>query len=181
MNDLLLTLHDAVVSFDEQTDSPTIAFAERLAGCSALMFRVAYSVVRHREDAEDIAQEALLRACSKQEALRRPESLRFWLVRICWRLALDHRRAAGRRLRRQEAAAEQAVPGNAEDAAAGREFQERLRAAIDRLPQKLRIVLLLAAIEGHTVAEVARLLELPEGTVKSRLSLARRRLLEVLR
>jgi RNA polymerase sigma-70 factor (ECF subfamily) len=53
--------------------------------------------------------------------------------------------------------------------------------AVDALPEKLRIVTVLAAIEGHGVAEVARLLELPQGTVKSRLHLARKALAERLR
>ena len=53
--------------------------------------------------------------------------------------------------------------------------------AVDALPEKLRIVTVLAAIQEHDVASVARLLELPEGTVKSRLYLARKSLAERLR
>ncbi|HSF02322.1 MAG TPA: sigma factor-like helix-turn-helix DNA-binding protein, partial [Solirubrobacterales bacterium] len=68
-----------------------------------------------------------------------------------------------------------------EAAAAGNEFRAHLLAGIDALPEKVRIVLVLAGIEGHGMREIATLLELPEGTVKSRLHLARRRLLECLR
>ena len=53
--------------------------------------------------------------------------------------------------------------------------------AIDALPEKLRVVIVLASIEGHDVREVAALLRVPEGTVKSRLFLARQRLKEALR
>ena len=56
-----------------------------------------------------------------------------------------------------------------------------LRAAIEALPEKLRIVIVLAAIEEHDIREVARLLGVPEGTVKSRLFLARKALAEKLR
>jgi RNA polymerase sigma-70 factor (ECF subfamily) len=56
-----------------------------------------------------------------------------------------------------------------------------LWAAIDALPDKLRVVIVLSNIDEHDVAEVARLLDLPEGTVKSRLFLARRRLREYLK
>ena len=56
----------------------------------------------------------------------------------------------------------------------GNERAERLWQAIDALPEKLRLVIVLFAIEGHDVAEVARLLDVPEGTVKSRLFLARK-------
>jgi len=57
---------------------------------------------------------------------------------------------------------------------------ERLWRAVDALPEKLRVVVVLANLEGHDVREVAALLRLPEGTVKSRLFLARQRLKEQL-
>ena len=53
--------------------------------------------------------------------------------------------------------------------------------AIDALPEKLRMVIVLSAIEGHDIRDVSRLLRLPEGTVKSRLFLARKGLAEDLR
>ena len=68
-----------------------------------------------------------------------------------------------------------------EDAAARAELRARVSEAVDALPEKLRIVTVLAAIQEHDVASVARLLELPEGTVKSRLYLARKSLAEKLR
>ena len=67
------------------------------------------------------------------------------------------------------------------DQAARAELRARVSEAVDALPEKLRIVTVLAAIEEHDLASVARLLELPEGTVKSRLHLARKALAERLR
>ena len=61
------------------------------------------------------------------------------------------------------------------------EDRAALWAAIDTLPEKLRVVIVLASIEGHDMREVAALLRVPEGTVKSRLFLARQRLKEALR
>ena len=61
-----------------------------------------------------------------------------------------------------------------------RERAGRLWTAIDALPEKLRIAIVLANIEEHDIGEVARLLDIPEGTVKSRLFLARQRLKELL-
>jgi RNA polymerase sigma-70 factor (ECF subfamily) len=58
---------------------------------------------------------------------------------------------------------------------------DRLWQSIDSLPEKLRVVLVLSAIEGHTVRNVAELLRIPEGTVKSRLFLARKALAEKLK
>jgi RNA polymerase sigma factor (sigma-70 family) len=68
----------------------------------------------------------------------------------------------------------------AHEALEARERAERLWAAIDALPAKLRIAIVLANIEEHDVGEVGRLLNVPEGTVKSRLFLARQRLKELL-
>lgn len=156
-------------------------FEERLADSGPLAFRVAYSVLRQREDAEDVAQEALARAYTNFGRLRDRESFRGWLVRICWRLAMDHRRSGKRRERRELEAALVEPGPNVEDVASQNEFRERLWRAIDALPGKLRLVVVLAAMEGHAVSEVATLLDLPPGTVKSRLFLARRQLAEALR
>ena len=59
-----------------------------------------------------------------------------------------------------------------------RERAEQLWHAIDALPEKLRLVIVLAGIEGHDIREVAALLAVPDGTVKSRLFLARKQLKE---
>ncbi len=79
------------------------------------------------------------------------------------------------------AALREPAPPTVEEVAASREFERRLAAAIEGLPEKLRMVLTLAGIEEHNLTEVSRLLGIPEGTVKSRLHLARKRLTEVLR
>src|SRR2546428_4520955 len=92
---------DRPVTRGEATDLE-VEFEARLADSAALAFRIAYSVLRHREDAEDAAQEALARAYRKLGTLRERERFRAWLVRICWRLARDRRRAAKRRERREE-------------------------------------------------------------------------------
>ena len=64
--------------------------------------------------------------------------------------------------------------------AASNEFDRHLAAAMDELPEKLRQALVLAAIQGHSMREVAEILNLPEGTVKSRVHLARKQLTEKL-
>jgi RNA polymerase sigma-70 factor (ECF subfamily) len=155
-------------------------FEQRLGESSRLAFRVAYGVLRNRQDAEDVAQEALVRAYRKLPSLRDRERFRAWLVRISWRLAIDHRRSGKRRELREQAALETAGDPTAEDMAAASEFGERLWRAIDALPEPLRIVTVLAGIEGHKMGEIAALLELPEGTVKSRLHIARKQLAEAL-
>lgn len=158
-------------------------FEERVADSSTLAFRVALGVLRHRQDAEDVAQEAFLRAHRSFVSLRDRESFRSWLVRTTFRLALDHRRGQKRRQTREDVAMAEpaASPESIEDAMDRREVRERVSEAVDALPEKLRMVTVLAAIEGRDLAAVARLLDVPEGTVKSRLHLARKALAERLR
>lgn len=155
-------------------------FDERLRDSASLAFRVALGVLRNRADAEDVAQEAFLRAYRSFHRLRDRERFRGWLARIAWRLAIDRLRAAARRELREQAGLEVARAQTVEDVAGAREFRARLHAAVQELPRRLRQVLILAAIQGYNTAETALLLGISEGTVKSRLYVARRRLVEKL-
>ena len=158
-------------------------FEERLAECGPLAYRVARGVLRNDADAEDVAQEALLRAYRRFDRLRDAQRFRGWLVRIVFRLALDRARSAKRREVRETEWAQPArrpAPRTAEELAASSEFQAHFDRALDALPEKLRLVLLLAAMEDHTLEEVAAMLGLPVGTVKSRLFAGRKKLAEKL-
>ena len=156
-------------------------FEQRLADCPTLAYRVALGVLRNTAEAEDVAQEAMLRAYRNFHRLRERDRFRAWLVRMAWRLAVDRIRSTGRRERRERAAIAEQVEAGVESVAAGRELERRLELALDELPKKLRIVMVLAAIEGYDTREVAKLVGIPEGTVKSRLYLARKQLAESLR
>jgi RNA polymerase sigma-70 factor (ECF subfamily) len=196
MHDRTARLAGSLVTVDRSLEQE---FEARLVESSTLAFRVAYGVLRHRQDAEDVAQEAFVKAYRTFRGLRDRERFRSWLVRMTWRLAIDRQRSDRRRIAREDAAAGPAGargpegpagqrwyrrpgpfgPGVLEDLEA-RERAERLWAAIDALPEKLRVAIVLASIEGHDIGDVARLLNLPDGTVKSRLFLARQRLKELL-
>jgi len=155
-------------------------FEARLADSGALAFRVAYSVLRHHQDAEDVAQDAFIRAHHAFKHLRDRDRFRAWLVRMTWRLALNRRRGDSRRLARDLKALLTVAGPSSEETLIARERSDRLWQAIDALPEKFRMVVVLAAIEGHGVRDVATLLRVPEGTVKSRLFEARRKLQELL-
>jgi RNA polymerase sigma-70 factor (ECF subfamily) len=156
-------------------------FEDRLQESSALAVRVAFGVLRQREDAEDVAQEAFAKAYRRFASLRDPVRFRAWLVRVTWRLAIDRWRANRRRRMREEAARPAVQPESTEALVAETARATRLWASIDALPEKLRIVLVLSAIEGHGVRDVGELLGIPPGTVKSRLFLARKALAEKLK
>jgi RNA polymerase sigma-70 factor (ECF subfamily) len=177
MDALAASLAGSGVSID---DSLEREFEQRLADCPSLAYRVALGVLHNTAEAEDVAQEAMLRAYRNFSRLRDRERFRSWLVRTTWRLALDRIRAAGRRARRENAATKDALEIGAESVVAAREFERHVARAVDELPQKLRVVIVLAAIEGYNTREVASLLEIPEGTVKSRLFSARKQLVKSL-
>ncbi len=179
-----------LVSTDQKLERE---FEARLVESSTLAFRVAYGVLRHREDAEEVAQEAFAKAYRSFHQLRDRERFRAWLVRMTWRMALDRRRSDRRRLAREDRAATPVMGGRShvgpERADEGPDLQIRLESqqraehlwrAIDALSEKLRVVVVLAGIHEHDIREVAALLELPEGTVKSRLFDARRQLKDAL-
>jgi RNA polymerase sigma-70 factor (ECF subfamily) len=143
-----------------------------------LAYRVARGVLRNDADAEDVAQEALLRAYRRSGRLRERAKFRSWLVRISFRIALDRLRSIKRRQQRE---AEWVLENARTEAGANSEFQRHLDVALEELPHKQRLVLLLAAMEGHTLEEVSALLGIPLGTAKSRLFFAKKELAEKLR
>jgi RNA polymerase sigma-70 factor (ECF subfamily) len=164
------------VTHDEDLDRE---FETRLLESSTLAFRVAFGVLRHREDAEDVAQDAFAKAHRSFRQLRDRERFRAWLVRMTWRMALDRQRANRRRSSR-ELGVDVDAPASSGESIETRERAEHLWLAIDALPEKLRLVVVLAGIQGHDMKEVAALLDVPEGTVKSRLFVARKQLREQL-
>ncbi|MGH9308295.1 MAG: RNA polymerase sigma factor [Vicinamibacterales bacterium] len=156
-------------------------FEQAVRDSSDLVVRVAFGVVRQQQDAEEIAQEAFTRAYTRFASLRDPEHFRAWMIRVTWRLAIDRWRADRRRQAREHAAHAPAPVATAEQLALSAERSSQLWKAIDDLPEKQRLVIILSALQGHDLQDVARLLAVPEGTVKSRLFLARKGLAQRLR
>jgi RNA polymerase sigma-70 factor (ECF subfamily) len=167
----------AFVTLDDDLERE---FEDRLRESATLAFRVAYGVLRHRQDAEDVAQEAFAKAYRSFSQLKDRDRFRAWLVRMTWRLAIDRWRSDRRRTAREQSWEMVSTPSS-EDVTLSRERAEQLWHAIDALPEKLRVVVVLSAIQEQDVNSIAKLLDLPEGTVKSRLYLARKGLAESLR
>jgi RNA polymerase sigma-70 factor, ECF subfamily len=146
---------------------------ERYAGQAR---RVARAVLGDPDDADDAAQDGFLSALVKlaQYDARRPFGP--WLMRIVANAATDRRRR--RTVRRAEPLDPSLVGGGPRpDAIAVRsELGERLRAALKELPERRRTALVLFDVEGYSHAEIAGILGIPEGTVRSEVFHARRRL-----
>ena len=161
---------------------PDLAGFERLLRDNhRTVFQVAYSVLTNAADAEEVTQDAFLRAYQKFSSLRDPQKFRAWVARMSWRLALNRRRTNFRALRRDGVwFANRSEPKDPEAEASAREFESRLEEHIAGLPDKLRSALLLSAVQGLDSRTVGTILNVPEATVRSRLFLARRQLLKKL-
>lgn len=141
-----------------------------------LLYRVAHSVLRNPADAEDAVADALLKIL-RTGAWRTVTNERAFLARSVWRSALD--RFNGRPPAGQDEtdllALQDAHPTPEQSTIRNREH-DRLHAMIDRLPADLREPLLFSAVQELNSREIAEILNLPEGTVRTRLMRARQQL-----
>lgn len=148
------------------------AFSRLAAVHREALVRAAYHVVGNEADAHDATQEALLRAYRHLATFDGRSSLVTWMRRIAVRCALD-RIEAGRRDRahRRELPADDALPDRsaAPDELARAEEREVVRRAIDELPPAQRAAVLLRDVEGLSYEEIAQALDIPKGTVMSRI------------
>jgi len=166
-----------------EEQAPEAGFGERVAENQRRVFQIAYSVLGNSADAEEVAQEAFLRAYRNFGSLRDAEKFRAWVNRIVFRLALNRQRGYRRRLAR-DTAWQSSEARTMVDGAKDAEQQimlDKLRREIERLPQKLRSVLQLSLVEEMDATEVGAVLGIPAGTVRSRVHTARKLLLEVMK
>lgn len=146
---------------DEQT------FVREVEAMERTLYRVSRSLLPSREECGDAVQEAIAKAWAARHRAR-PEWFRPWLMRI----VINECHNLNRRRRRVTPVANvPETPASAPDVP-----DDRLRLALSALPEKLRTPLVLHYLEGFSVAEIARAVRVPEGTVKSRLHQARERL-----
>jgi RNA polymerase sigma-70 factor (ECF subfamily) len=144
---------------------------------STLLFRVAYSVVRSRNEADDVVQDVFLRVLEHRHSLATVRDMRVWLIRIAWNLALDRKRRK-RPEQLDENFARSLVSGTLSADAAIEETQRftTVLREIERLPEAERHVLLLSALEELRPVEMASVLGRSESAVRALLSRARARL-----
>jgi RNA polymerase sigma-70 factor (ECF subfamily) len=133
--------------------------------------RYARSLLRNVADADDLVQDCLVRALDRMDTLRTEGDLRPWLFTIMHNVFVNRwrRMTLSARFLSNRGDADVAVAPSQEDKL---QFQDVLR-ALDTLPEEQREVLLLVAVEGFQYDEVARILDVPIGTVMSRLSRGR--------
>lgn len=158
------------------------AFEQLVEPHREVMFRVAYLIVRNAADAEDAAQDALVKAWRALHRVRRGAPLRPWLIAITANEARNRRRGAGRRerlaLRAAASSSGEAAPSPEELAVAAAE-RRRLLDAVEQLPDGQRLVLECRYLLSLSEEETAVALGVRRGTVKSRTARALERLKEV--
>jgi RNA polymerase sigma-70 factor (ECF subfamily) len=156
------------------------------------LFRAAWSILKNRQEAEDALQSCYAKALAAIGAFEGRSSLITWLTRIAINEALAKRRSQERRRKHFEAEGVQVLETYREQLAKGSQApspeaeaaREQLRSILERaigdLPENFRTVFVLHEIEGVSVEEAAQALEIPTGTVKTRLMRARRKLQQAL-
>jgi RNA polymerase sigma-70 factor (ECF subfamily) len=166
----------------------TEAFGELVERNRRAVFRAALAAVGSATEADDVAQEAFVTAFQKLGGFRGESSFKTWLLAITWRKAIDRRKSVTRWMQRMVAPAHSGETGGEWDvmdrlAAGGQsqeddlmtsDLQQRLKPLIASLPKKLRDALMLAGSGDHSYDEIGRLLQIPTGTVKWRVSEARK-------
>jgi RNA polymerase sigma-70 factor (ECF subfamily) len=166
------------------------AFEKLIEKYQARIYRFAFGMVKDRDDAWDIAQETFLRAHVALPGFRGRSAFSTWLYRIAANLSLDGRRRRQREesLRNARDADAEVAMGPVSAALAGpykqalrRELLDKLDEALDSLPPIHRAILLLREVDGLSYEDLANVLEIPKGTVMSRLFNARLRFQRKLR
>jgi len=154
------------------------------------VYGLVYGMLGDAADAADVTQEVFLKAFRGIRSFRGSSSLKTWLYRIAVREALNHRRWSWRHLRQQfsldaDGAGERAfeVRDDAEspfERVAAREVQQVVRQALARVPAVFRSAVILRDLEGLAYEEIAEVLDVSVGTVKSRILRGRHALREIL-
>jgi RNA polymerase sigma factor (sigma-70 family) len=157
------------------------ALAEAYDAHASAVYGLAVRITGDQGAAEDIAQEVFV------ELWRRPERydpqrtrLRSWLCMIARRRAIDWLRRRGTQDHYAPMLAEPASIAGVEDDVVTASVAKQVRTAVEELPEQHRQVIVLAYYNGLTYREVAKVLDIPEGTAKSRLRSGLRRIAETL-
>ncbi|HEX4230674.1 MAG TPA: RNA polymerase sigma factor [Bryobacteraceae bacterium] len=161
---------EARLAQSNEAPAPDAEFTELVQRQSRFVYKIAYSIVRNVQDAEDVTQESFLKLY-RRGAWRNVQDERAFLARVVWRIAVD--RIANRE---QPAAAEVEPASQActpEQLALSADWKATIHRLIDALPEELRQPLALSSVDELNSSQIGRILGIPEGTVRSRLNRAR--------
>jgi RNA polymerase sigma-70 factor, ECF subfamily len=183
------TVNDDAQLISQALAGQTAAFGQLVQKYQDRLYNTVVHVAGNAEDAKDVVQEAFVQAFLKLESFQGASAFYTWLYRIAFNVAATHRRRRASRHAAEQAAISDGQGANgaahAGEAASERlESQERcrqVRYAIAQLAEEYRVVLVLREMEGYCYETIAEVLDLPVGTVRSRLHRARMQLREQLK
>lgn len=164
----------------------TSAFEQLITPYEQLVWRVCWHYTHQQQDAQDCAQETMIKAWRSLPNYRQSCSLESWLYRIAASCCLDFLRKKKRYAADStdvlaDTGFDPADPApQPEEIIQTREEKGRLQQAIDQLPEDMRTALILSALEGRKYEEIAEITGVAPGTVKSRINRARQKLAETL-
>jgi len=171
-------VNDDAQLIDETLAGRSAAFGHLVRKYQDRLYNTVVHVVGNAEDARDIVQDAFVQAFIKLDTFRGSSAFYTWLYRIAFNLAITHRRR-----RRPTLSVEQVretsgtEPMDADDGPSDKMMREercgQVRQAMDKLTQEHRVVLVLREVDGCCYETISEILELPVGTVRSRLHRAR--------
>ena len=169
-------------------DGDKAAFEELVRLNQRGVYTLALRHTGNHDDALDISQEAFFRAYKGMPHFKGECAFSTWIYRLTVNACIDHLRRSKRKRASLFSEIEDGdrileIPDTSrlpEDAAEFEELKAALSAALQTLPEKYRAVFILRAVNGLAYDEIAEILELEEGTVKSRLSRAREKLKDIL-
>lgn len=179
-------MNDDAQLIDQALAGHSAAFGQLVRRYQDRLYNTLVHAMGNAEDAKDVAQEAFVQAFLKLDSFQRASAFYTWLYRIALNLAATHRRRRkmARSLEQAHLSGGHEPAANDEGPAARLEREERcrqVRRAIGRLNEEQRSVVVLREIDGCCYETIAEILDLPVGTVRSRLHRARMQLREELR
>lgn len=176
-------LNDDDALIDATLAGDRAAFGNLVCRYQDRLYNTLVKLVDSREDARDLTQDAFVQALSKLESFKRASAFYTWLYRIAFNLAMTRRRRRRpvvsidhiRQQSGEEPTAEQAGPS---DGLLAQERASQVRHALTELQDEHRRILVLREVEGSSYEQISDILEIPVGTVRSRLFRARMQLRE---
>ncbi len=139
------------------------------------VFRLAYRMTGDEDHAREFAQDTFVRVFERIDQFRGEAALSTWIRAIAMTVILNGLRKV-KRFRQREADLEAAAGIGARDRHAEPDLKDRLRAAVESLPEKYKAVFVMHDVEGYTHEEIGAALKMPAGTSKAQLSRARAKL-----
>ena len=148
----------------------------------SVLFRVALRVTNNREAAEDLCQESFFRLYERNMVFPNPEEAKYWLIRVVKNAALNYAKRKERERKAYQRAFKEDVrqEETGEGLLVKKETSEEIQKALDKLPENLRMVLILKEYAEMNYKEIGRVLGISEGNVKVRVFRARERLAAIL-